>query len=310
MSKPFQIILASLAAMLIVTVIAWKGVAPRVIAELQGSLLSQINASMNGRITVEEIDFPAPWSAVLKNVAVFNKTDDQIATGDEVGISFALSDLIGGRFSFDSINKISMEKVRFKFDIDKSKRWNIQDLLKAPQDGSSAFRGNIVLKDVAVSVNAPNWKRDFVEIAGEWNCSGAPLITLNLIGKTSKSYISAKGTWLPEKIMELDLKIDRLELAEVQALITIAGEKDKPGYGTVKDTLASMIQGQTGFRMTTGTIFSGIAVKVQGEKVTLQDASIIVDGNPLKVEGSIDLSAGSPELAIQFSSAGMNLPVR
>lgn len=305
MSKPFQIILASLAAMLIVTVIAWKGVAPRVIAELQGSLLSQINASMNGRITVEEIDFPAPGSAVLKNVAVFNKTDDQIATGDEVRINFSLSDLIGGRFGFDSINTISMEKVRFKFDMDKSKRWNIQDILKVPQDGSSAFRGNIVLKDGAASVNAPNWKRDFVEIAGEWNCSGAPMVSLNLAGKTNKTFISAKGTWLPDKRTELDLRIDRLRLAEVQALITLAEEK-----GTVKDTLASVILEQTGFRMTTGSILSGIAVKVQGEKVTLQDASIVVDGKQLKVEGAIDFSAGSPELTIQFSSAGMKLPVR
>ena len=311
MSKPFQIILASLAAMLIVTVIAWKGVAPRVIAELQGSLLSQINASMNGRITVEEIDFPSPGSAVLKNVAVFNKTDDQIATGDEVRISFPLSDLIGGRFGFDSINKISMDKVRFKFDMDKSKRWNIQDILKSQQDGSSAFRGNLVLKEVAVSVNAPNWKRGFVEIAGEWNCSGAPLITLNLTGKTSNSYFSATGTWIPDERTDLDLRIDRLELGEVQALITIiAGEKDKLVYGTVKDTLASVSQEQTGFRMTTGSILSGIVVKVQGEKVTLQDALIVVDGNPLKVEGTIDFSAGSAELAIQFSSAGMNLPVR
>ncbi len=310
MSKPFRLIPASLAAILIVTVIAWKGVAPRVIAELQGSLLSQINASMNGRITVEEIDFPAPGSVVLKNVTVFNKTDDQIAIGDEVGISFPLGDLIGGRLGFNSINKISLEKVRFKFDLAKSKQWNIQDLLKAQQDGSPAFRGNIAMKDVAVSVNTPHWQRDFAEIAGEWNCSGAPLVTVNLTGKTSKSYFSATGTWLPDKRTELDLKIDRLELSEVQALMTIAGEKDKQGYETVKDSLASVIQGQTGFRMTTGSIFSGMVVKVQREKVTIQDASIVVDGNPLKVEGTIDFSAGSPVLAIQFSSAAMNLPAK
>ena len=311
MSKPYQIILASLAAVLIVTIVAWKGVAPRVTAELQGSLLSQINASMNGRITVEEIDFPAPGSAVLKNVAVFNKTDDQIATGDEVRISFPLSDLIGGRLGFSSINKISLEKVRFKFDMGKSKQWNIQDILKAQQDGSPAFHGNIVLKDIDVSVNAPNWKRDFAEIAGEWNCSGAPLIALNLTGKTSNSYFSAAGTWIPDKRSELDLKIDRLELAEVQALITIiAGEKEKPGYGTVKDTFASVMQGQTGFRLKSGSFLSGIVVKVQREKVTLQDASMVVDGNPLKVEGTIDFSAGSPEWAIQFYSAEKNRSVR
>ena len=168
-----------------------------------------------------------------------------------------------------------------------------------------------MLKEVAASVNAPNWKRDFVEIAGEWNCSGAPLITLNLTGKTNKTFISAKGTWLPNKRMELDLKIDRLELAEVQALITIiAGEKDKLGYGPVKDTLASVIQGQTGFRMTTGSILSGIVVKVQGEKVTLQEALIVVVGKQLKIEGTIDFSAGSPELAIQFYSAERNCSVR
>ena len=168
-----------------------------------------------------------------------------------------------------------------------------------------------MLKEVAASVNAPNWKRDFAEIAGEWNCSGAPLIVLNLTGKTSNSYFSTAGTWIPDERTELDLKIDRLELAEVQALITIiAGEKEKPGYGTVKDTFASVIQGQTGFRMTTGSILSGMVVKVQREKVTIQDASIVVDGNPLKVEGTIDFSAGSPELAIQFYSAERNRSVR
>ena len=56
MKKSHKMILAGLAALLVITGIAWKLAAPRVLAGVQDLLLKQVNSSINGRLEIGSLD--------------------------------------------------------------------------------------------------------------------------------------------------------------------------------------------------------------------------------------------------------------
>ena len=130
MKKAHKMILAGLAALLILTGIAWKLAAPRVLAGVQDLLLKQVNSSINGRLEIGSLDFSVLGSAVLKQVVLYDKAGARIATGGQISVSYQFNDLLGGRFGLDNVRKISVDKGSLQLMIDKSGRWSLQELVK------------------------------------------------------------------------------------------------------------------------------------------------------------------------------------
>ena len=111
MKKTHKIILGSLVVLLVLGGVAWKMLAPRVLAGVQDLLLKQVNSSINGRLEIGSLDFSVLGSAVLKKVVLFEKAGKQIAAGDEIDISYKFDDLLGGKFGIDSVKSVSVEKL-------------------------------------------------------------------------------------------------------------------------------------------------------------------------------------------------------
>ena len=84
MKKTHKIILGSLVVLLVLGGVAWKMLAPRVLAGVQDLLLKQVNSSINGRLEIGSLDFSVLGSAVLKKVVLFDKAGKQIAAGSTV----------------------------------------------------------------------------------------------------------------------------------------------------------------------------------------------------------------------------------
>ena len=321
MSKTVKMILIGIVAVLVLLGIGWKVLAPRVLAGVKGLLISQVNESINGRVEVATIDFSVMGTAVLNKVVLYNKAGAQVASSDEIGITYKFDDLLGGRFGIDSVKTVTAEKVRLKLGIDKNGRWSLEDLVKPQKERATVFRGRVVLKEADIAVTTQNWKRDFTAVSGELDYASAPTVAVDLKGKVNKSTISAKGTWIPDKKTQLALKIDTMELAEVQALLPMAANTPKLSSGTLKDVQGNVVQEPSGISMSGGASVSGMAVNVQGmavkdgngklqlqgKKVTFQDASVVVEGNKMNVDGSIDFGPVSPTLALKMSSSAFKL---
>jgi len=136
-----------------------------------------------------------------------------------------------------------------------------------------------------------------------------------------KSSITAQGQWVSEGKTQLVLKIDTLDLAEAQALLPAVAGTPKLSAGTLKDIQGTVIQEKSGIQMMGEAVLAGLAVdlqgmalkegnaklKLQGKNVTLQEASITIDGNKLSVAGAIDFTPASPTLALNIASAGLNI---
>jgi translocation and assembly module TamB len=320
-SKPQKIILGSLIGLLVFTGFAWKIVAPRVLTGVQERLLAQVNSAINGRIEMETVDFSVLGAAVLKKVVLLDPNGGKIAASDEIAIRYKFSDVLAGRFGVDSISKITAEQLTLKLEIDQAGNWSLQKIIKPQPERKTEFRGSIVVNAATVAVTTPNWRRDFTDIVGELDYANSPTIVVDVKGKMGASSIAASGHWVPDQNTQLALKIDAIDLAEVQSLLPVATGAPQLTAGTLKNIQGTVAQTKDSVQMNgEGTLaglamnFQGLAVtdgnaklKLQGKKVTLQDASMTVDGNKVTVTGAVDFTPNSPVLALQAVGPAVNL---
>ena len=321
MKKSHKMILAGLAALLVITGIAWKLAAPRVLAGVQDLLLKQVNSSINGRLEIGSLDFSVLGSAVLKQVVLYDKAGSRIASGGQINVSYQFDDLLGGRFGLDSVKKISIEKADLKLAIDKNGRWSLQELVKPQKEQPAVFRGIIAVQEVTVEVTTPEWTRQFTGLAGELDYEKPPAVAVDLKGKLGKSALTAKGVWTAEVKTQLAITIDAIELADVQSLLPSAAGNPKFLAGSLKDVKGNLIQDKSGISTNGEAVLSGLAMnlqgkalkegnanlKLQGKSMTLSNGSAQLDGNKLNVNGTIDFATTSPGLALQLAAAGTDI---
>ena len=321
MKKSHKMILAGLAALLVITGIAWKLAAPRVLAGVQDLLLKQVNSSINGRLEIGSLDFSVLGSAVLKQVVLYDKAGSRIASGGQINVSYQFDDLLGGRFGLDSVKKISIEKADLKLAIDKNGRWSLQELVKPQKEQPAVFRGIIAVQEVTVEVTTPEWTRQFTGLAGELDYEKPPAVAVDLKGKLGKSALTAKGVWTAEVKTQLAITIDAIELADVQSLLPSAAGNPKFLAGSLKDVRGNLIQDKSGISTNGEAVLSGLAMnlqgkalkegnanlKLQGKSMTLSNGSAQLDGNKLNVNGTIDFATTSPGLALQLAAAGIDI---
>ena len=321
MKKSHKMILAGLAALLVITGIAWKLAAPRVLAGVQDLLLKQVNSSINGRLEIGSLDFSVLGSAVLKQVVLYDKAGSRIASGGQINVSYQFDDLLGGRFGLDSVKKISIEKADLKLAIDKNGRWSLQELVKPQKEQPAVFRGIIAVQEVTVEVTTPEWTRQFTGLAGELDYEKPPAVAVDLKGKLGKSALTAKGVWTAEVKTQLAITIDAIELADVQSLLPSAAGNPKFLAGSLKDVKGNLIQDKSGISTNGEAVLSGLAMnlqgkalkegnanlKLQGKSMTLSNGSAQLDGNKLNVNGTIDFATTSPGLALQLAAAGLDI---
>ena len=321
MKKSHKMILAGLAALLVITGIAWKLAAPRVLAGVQDLLLKQVNSSINGRLEIGSLDFSVLVSAVLKQVVLYDKAGSRIASGGQINVSYQFDDLLGGRFGLDSVKKISIEKADLKLAIDKNGRWSLQELVKPQKEQPAVFRGIIAVQEVTVEVTTPEWTRQFTGLAGELDYEKPPAVAVDLKGKLGKSALTAKGVWTAEVKTQLAITIDAIELADVQSLLPSAAGNPKFLAGSLKDVKGNLIQDKSGISTNGEAVLSGLAMnlqgkalkegnanlKLQGKSMTMSNGSAQLDGNKLNVNGTIDFATTSPGLALQLAAAGIDI---
>ena len=321
MKKSHKMILAGLAALLVITGIAWKLAAPRVLAGVQDLLLKQVNSSINGRLEIGSLDFSVLGSAVLKQVVLYDKAGSRIASGGQINVSYQFDDLLGGRFGLDSVKKISIEKADLKLAIDKNGRWSLQELVKPQKEQPAVFRGIIAVQEVTVEVTTPEWTRQFTGLAGELDYEKPPAVAVDLKGKLGKSALTAKGVWTADVKTQLAITIDAIELADVQSLLPSAAGNPKFLAGSLKDVKWNLIQDKSGISTNGEAVLSGLAMnlqgkalkegnanlKLQGKSMTMSNGSAQLDGNKLNVNGTIDFATTSPGLALQLAAAGIDI---
>lgn len=198
--KPAIIGLVLLAA---VAVAAWEFSGTYLAKTVQQSLLQTANSSVNGSLTVGEVEFSLGGGVVAKQVELKDKAGKLVASSKSLTIELDLSDLLSRRVDITRIRKIKLDGLRLQLNRDSEKHWNVMDVLHKTSDkdsaastaAESAFRGQVTATNSTISIVTENSQYEFKEVNASLDFAKYPDIAMNLESKNNPSHISANGIW-------------------------------------------------------------------------------------------------------------------
>ena len=166
-----------------------------------------------GSVDVDELNFSELLgsSITIRDIEVFDKNSEHIATADEAKVTFkllSLYDEMAG--AIDEIN-ISGAKVNLKKRGDDS--WNVNDI-KLTSEGESNFDAKITVADSSIDAEFDGKKISVTEIAANADCADLNAIDLNVDAKVLGSHVNAAGIVGADN-QAIQARVDTVNIAKV-----------------------------------------------------------------------------------------------
>ena len=166
-----------------------------------------------GRVDVDELNFSELLgsSITIRDIEVFDKNSEHIATADEAKVTFkllSLYDEMAG--AIDEIN-ISGAKVNLKKRDDDS--WNVNDI-KLQSEGESNFGAKITVADSSIDAEFDGKKISVTDIAANADCADLNAVDLNVDAKVLGSHVNAAGIVGADN-QAIQARIDTVNIAKV-----------------------------------------------------------------------------------------------
>ena len=246
--KPGQkYLLIGIAALLVITGAAWRLSGASITDTVKQYILHTAANSINGSLTVGEMDFSLSGSFVAQKVEIKDITGALVASAQTLSIDIDLTDLLARRFDIGRVRKISLDGLVLNFSRDKDAHWNTSEILKKnlpvlpsaiPPAPPEIFRGQVVLSNATVTVSTTDIHYEFKKINGTLDHAKYPDISMDLKANEGSAELTAKGTWNFTGGGNVAMSVSGAEPASfepniplkgpVTAAFTVQGTNDKP----------------------------------------------------------------------------------
>ncbi|MBP2667100.1 MAG: hypothetical protein H6Q76_2080, partial [Firmicutes bacterium] len=164
--KAKYLVLGLIVGLLAVTA-AWKMFGASATGAAKQFLLQTASSSINGTLSVGDVEFSLPGALVVRQVELKDKSGALIAAAKALTLDLDVSDLLSRSFDISRIRKVSFDGLILNLSRDKEKRWNVTEALpKASAAPLSIFRGVLAASNATVTVLMAENRYEFKNIDG------------------------------------------------------------------------------------------------------------------------------------------------
>ncbi|MDR3565393.1 MAG: hypothetical protein P4N59_28705 [Negativicutes bacterium] len=313
MPKRTKMLLAGAVLLLLVCGVFWNSLMSKAVSVASTQVVAKMNEKINGRLTVESIDFSFAGTLVAHQITLYDSHDAVVAKSDQISIRFGLRDLLSGNIDLQSLHSITLENPVLLAD-NKEGHWNFEDLIKSNSPQPQTFRGQVQIKHGVVAVGSlDNHKLDPVD--GTIDFAQYPVLALDFSGKSGNTPLTAKGTWDSDGAGTMTVTADQLSLTDLpldqfpqtdfvltsgmarNLTVTIsqqAGNLSFSGNGSVEKVAATI----AGFALSEG---SG-NFKLTDTTIDLSDMSVLVSGQKVTMDGTISMAKSGFTILLNAAS--------
>jgi len=288
---------------------------------MQDKILALINERVNGRVTVEKIDLSFDGTITLKQLALYDKKNNLIASAEKILLEFSPFDLLSGDVGIGMIRQITVEKPLLVLE-KQNGVYNFEQIFVTTPDQSgtgSHFKGEVAIDQGVVCLETLS-KYLLEDISGNLNFAKYPVFTLELAGRKSSIRLTADGEWSfndvgsvtvrTTKALLTDMDLAWLKASDIDItagmvnglkidVVKQGGKIRYQGEGTVADLAGRL----GGYEVAQGTG----KVKIKDDTVAIADASLRFNGQPVSFTGT--LNSSDTKLDFDVTSNGFDLSV-
>ena len=321
-SKNGKIALAAGLVVLLAMGLWWNSLLAKMAEGAQAQLVSKVNESVNGKVTVGKVEFSIFGSLIAEGVTVSDNKNAVVGKSERVAVRFGLGDVLAGRADLSAVKSVTLENVAMTLTSGKDGRWNWEDLIKTSKDREMAFRGTVTVKQGTLLMGSTGGERKLEAVNGSIDFARYPAMAFDMTAKSGSTPLAAKGSWTPGGDGEVAVKADQASLADLP-LGLLGAEDLKLTGGTAKNmtltvrqtagklslaaegTVEKLAATAAGYTLSEG---SGKASMTDG-KVALQEAAVLVNGQKVTGGGTLTLTDNGLALDLDLASPAFDAGV-
>lgn len=201
MNKNAKLISIITIALLLSGAFAWKIAGSSATEAVRQWMIQTVSRSLNGSLSVSEVDFSFSGAIVAKQVSLKDKTGSLVASAKTLAVDFDISDLLGRRFDVSRVRQVTIDGLVLNLDRNKENVWNASSVLKATDVKPVAalpeafFKAKVIVSNALVTVTTPESRYVFNQLAGTLDFANYPVIALDLKSQEGSAILAAKGNW-------------------------------------------------------------------------------------------------------------------
>ncbi len=294
-------------------------VVPSYLAAAIPTIETIANNYINGKVDIGELSVSNTLELTAKNITVSDKSGVEIAEAPSVVIGFSLFKGLAGYSVVSAISNIYVNNPVVRVNMNKSDKWNIEDLIKESKESGAVFKGLVHINNGQLIMTTPYGKWT-AGVQGDIDAAGNPAYAVDLDISLRNEILSIVGKINKDRAGTLAIKTESFGLDQFTAFIehyipvsNMSGDIKDMNLLWHNDGRAVGMSGSGKFSQASGTIINGndrIPVTLDGKinfhemAITAEKLSVTVKGEKAEINGNIDFTnrenPAAEDLAIQL----------
>ncbi|NMC32322.1 MAG: hypothetical protein GYA36_07680 [Veillonellaceae bacterium] len=199
MNKTAKLVLIGLFVLIAAGLAYWQFSGASLTGVARQLILQTAGKSINGTLTLGEIDFSLAGELTAQQVAVHDKGGALVAAARKLTLKLDLSDILSRSLDIGRVRSVRLDGLTLQLSRDRQERWNVSETLRRPAAEPAApaavFRGRVEVADAAVAIATPDSRYEFKQVNGQLDFANYPNIAIDLKSKQAAADLAAKGVW-------------------------------------------------------------------------------------------------------------------
>ncbi|MBP1764825.1 MAG: hypothetical protein H6Q65_1883 [Firmicutes bacterium] len=286
-----------------------------ILSRVEPALADELGKALGTNIELSSIEITDWNSLVLHDLTIYDKQGREMLTGGTISVSVNVLDVLRGRAVVEALSDVNLTGTAVFLRRESSGRWNIEDFTEQTQEEETVFHGRILLKDAVVTVVNPERQWTVEGLRGNADFSQYPSIAVAFAGNQNKTTFQIEGTVNRKGHSGLEVIADHIVLEDYLSLMP-AIDNAALTTGTVNqlsvfaqyENNSLVYAGEASLAGVAGNL-GGFAVADATGRIAFTEKSVhlyhttaYLAGQPLNLQGQIDLGGSEPVFNMTVSS--------
>ncbi|MBP1764863.1 MAG: hypothetical protein H6Q65_1921 [Firmicutes bacterium] len=317
-----KVIAIVLAACLLLAGVAvyWQMNYRAILSRVESTLADELGKALGTNIELSSIEIKDWNSLALHDLTIYDKQGREMLKGGTISVSVNVLDILRGRPVMEALTDVNVTGTAVFLRRESSGRWNIEDFTEQTKEEETVFHGRILLKDAVVTVSTPERQWTVEGLRGNADFSGYPSIALTFAGNQDKTTFQIEGTVNRKGHSWLEVIADHIVLEDYLSLLPAinnaaltAGTVNQLSVFAQYENNSLVYAGEASLDGVAGKLGDFAVTDAAGriafteKSVRFYNTTASFAGQPLKLQGQIDISGSEPVFDVTVSSTACDV---
>ena len=210
MTKKYSIII-SLTIVIVAVLITGYFKSTAFMQQTAVNIADNLTQKLGVTLKIDKIEISGFNKVKLSKVLIYDKSNQELADSEEIGISFSYLNLFRNLSFTESITEVLLSKPNFSLKQNKEGVWNFKDLISPDKSSDEDFYGKVKIVKGKATITVPEKTIFFDNINGLVDFITIKNYDIDLALTTEESMVTVAGNWGQDNTLKVNINNGKIE---------------------------------------------------------------------------------------------------